>query len=178
MALKSRTWACPDCEGQFTTIADDREGPPKFCTLCGNDMSADIEAIPNFSRIGKASNQTIDQIYRRMESASVARAEQAASDMGVPVSEMSGIKMTDMKDNLREGDTSFVAPKQSISAPANINSVAGNQGAQMAAGIRKESGGSYGHKALDVLKGSHGSAHSMRAKQMSKAGQIGAYSGR
>lgn len=172
--MKSRTWACPDCDGQFTTVMDDRDGPPKFCTLCGNDMAADIEAIPNFSRIGKAVNQSQDKVFRQMESASIARAEEAAEVAGVPVSEMSHLKLTNQKDNLREGDTSFITPQ--MPAPsANVNALPNSAGATMAAQMRQSGQGGAGHKVMDMLKGAGGMNHSQRARAMQKAGQMGTF---
>lgn len=183
MALKSRTWACPDCEGQFTTLTDDREGPPRFCQCCGNDMSADPEVIPYFSRVGKSANQTLDKTYRAMESASIARAEEAASMMNVPVSEMSHIKMTNMRDNVREGDTSYIAPpsqEQAIMrngvAPASSADVAALRGGAAlgspppATGLRPPSPGS---QMLDKLR----PMHTAQAAAMAKRGEIGRYTG-
>lgn len=169
MALKSRTWACPDCDGQFTTIMDDREGPPKFCQLCGSDMSADSEPVPNFSRISKPQNQTMDKVYRGMEAASYARAEEAASMLNVPVSEVSNIRMTDMKDNLREGDISAKIPTPTM-APSQPppNLMGGSQGLATAAMIKSQ-GGSVGQSVMDGFRQSH----HQRASQMMRMGEMG-----
>lgn len=174
MALKSRTYACEACDGQFTILKDDRDPPPAHCACCGASTGDDPEPILNFSRIGKAANQSLDKTYRAMESASIGRAEQAASDLGVSVSEVSDIKMTNMRDNLREGDTSFIAPtpsRQTGQMTGGVSVATADQVAGLRGGPNK--GPSPGTVTLDQLRPSHAA----RARQMARAGEQGRFNG-
>lgn len=178
MALKSRTYACEACDGQFTILKDDRDPPPAHCACCGASTGDDPEPILNFSAIGKAKNKTPDTLYRKMEAASVERAQMAADMAGVPVSEMSALKMTNQKDNLRQGDTSFMAPSVPRPSgpppmPSNVRPIDGQAGLATAQMIRSQ-GGSVGHGVMAGLKQSH----NQRAAQMQRAGQMGSFSGK
>lgn len=138
-----------------------------------------------FGKIGRQQNQTMDRVYRGMESSSAARAQEAADLQGVPVSEMSNIKITNLKDNLREGDTSFIAPPSQVAAvmagnvaPIASNEIAALRGAAIGGGPMPGQGGlrppSPGSLTLDKIR----PIHSQRARAMAKAGEIGSYSGR
>jgi hypothetical protein len=52
-----------------------------------------------------ATTKATDKVYRDMETASIHRAEEAARMAGVPVSEMSHLKITNLRDNVHEGET-------------------------------------------------------------------------
>jgi hypothetical protein len=52
----------------------------------------------------KALSVSADQTYRSYEAASESNAQQAADMLGVPVSEMANLKITNMDTQLREGD--------------------------------------------------------------------------
>lgn len=170
MALKSRRYGCPDCQGEFTILLDDRDQPPSHCPLCGAYVGADPEPIPYFSRIGRQENQGQDKTFRMMEKASYERAEQAASDLNVPVSEVASIRMTNMKDNIREGDTSFIAPvTPKISAPQNLT---GGQVGLATAQMIKASGGSTGQSFMDTVIRPK---HKMAEMAVARNGNVGAY---
>lgn len=174
MPLKSRTYECPDCTGQFTLLLDDRDPLPTHCPLCGADVSQDAEPIPNFSRISRPQNQSYDNVYRAMESTSAARAKEAADIAGVPESEMSHLKVTNMGDSRYQGDTSFIPPsppQTRISQPVpNAPMMNGSAGLATASMIRSQ-GGSVGQSVMDKFRGDH----TMRAKAMERAGNMGAF---
>lgn len=141
-------------------------------------MGSEPEPILNFSRIGKAQHKTLDNVYRNLETSSAARAEEAAEMMGTSVLEQSNIKVTNMKDNLREGDTSFIAPApapiQTYSPPpSNVRPIDGSAGLATAQMVRGQ-GGSVGHSVIGGLKQNH----AQRAHQMQRNGQMGAYAGK
>lgn len=75
-----------------------------------------------------------------MEQASINRARQAADLAGVPESEMSHLKITNMKDNLREGDTAAMPVNNPTSRFMQQNSAVVTQaqlaGAQFASNTR------------------------------------------
>lgn len=101
---------CPACKGKFPFNAD--EGMPSSCPLVGCDYvaprRADDDVVMPFIRSAKT--KATDTTYRQMETASEHRAEQAAEMIGVPVSEMSGLKMTNLNDARREGDIAAPLP--------------------------------------------------------------------
>lgn len=100
------TYLCPDCGGKFDFLHHPSdELPPEQCELCGSYMGDTPQKAPVLHlNYGKEKNRVPDQVYRRMESASQARAEDAAALTGATVEEMSAIRITDMKDNTREGE--------------------------------------------------------------------------
>ena len=88
---------CPECHGKFPW--NPTQGCPKACPLCGFDTSIDENAtaivLPAFRSAASKAN---DKLYRDMERGSEVRAQLAAEAAGVPVSEMSGMKITDLND--------------------------------------------------------------------------------
>lgn len=94
---------CPDCRKAFPWKPT--AGMPEQCPLCdvriGNDRADDDVVMP-FIRSAKTTNN--DKLYRDLEKGSETRAELAAQQLGVPVSDMLAMKMTDMNDSQREGD--------------------------------------------------------------------------
>lgn len=102
---KLRTYQCDACEGKFEFMHHPSdEPPPAFCPLCGVSFAEEPEAVmPNRLNYGGSNEaRSVDMTYRQLEADSAARAE-AAGDPS--------LKITDLKDNLREGD---VAAKPSI----------------------------------------------------------------
>ncbi len=99
MAIKLK---CPSCKQSFpwdTTLEW-----PRFCALCGFDVSMDDKPEVAAPHIGTLKSKSIDQSYRDMETSSERRVEAAAEMAGVDKSEMSSLKITNLKDNLRTGD--------------------------------------------------------------------------
>jgi hypothetical protein len=88
---------CPACEKKFRY--DVSGGWPNFCPLCahkmGNDRPDDEIVLPAF--LSEKTRKT-DAVARQVMDGSVQRAEMAEAMAGVPVSEMSGLKVTDLND--------------------------------------------------------------------------------
>lgn len=84
---------CPDCGGTFKQPMG--ESLPNFCPLCGSSQNLDPDFVPDRLNIGTNRGKAGDRTYREIEEASKVRAEMA----GDP-----SLKITDMNDNLREGD--------------------------------------------------------------------------
>lgn len=180
-SYKSRTYACPFCENTFSFLHTVTKGvedsPPDYCVRCGAYVGPEQEPIPMFGTIGKAKNKSPDSVYRALESSSAARAQEAADMAGVPLSDMSHLKTTDMKDNLREGDTSAKVSAPSVPTytpppPSNISPINSQAGLATANMIR-QSGGSVGQTVMDGLRKNH----IQRSKSMERAGQMGAFAG-
>lgn len=85
------------------------EPPPSFCPGCGEYMGEGPQPMPSMPNIGTGKGRAADDAYRQMESASIARAEAA----GDPA-----LKITNMKDNLREGDVAGIAPNNLVTQMA------------------------------------------------------------
>ncbi len=98
---------CHLCRERFSW--DIMKGYPTHCECCkkfiGIPEDAPEIATPYISTPQKRGRT--DAIYRDMENKSVARAEMAATETGQTMAEVSHLKMTDMKDNLKEGDQAF-----------------------------------------------------------------------
>jgi len=96
---------CPHCEQKF--IYDVTEGWPDFCPKCahkmGNDRPDDEIVMPAFLSQKSKNN---DKVARDIMDGSEVRAGLAAEMSGVPVSEMSGLKITDLNDR---NDAQFAA---------------------------------------------------------------------
>lgn len=80
--------------------------------------------------IRSAATKAADGVYRQMETASQYRAERAAEMAGVPVSEMADLRITNLRDNLRQGDIAAMPVDNSVTqamaaAPATTGFQAG-----------------------------------------------------
>ncbi len=124
---------CHLCRERFSW--DIMKGYPTHCECCkqfiGIPADAPELATPYISTPQKRGNT--DAIYRDMENKSIARTEMAAADAGVPVSEMSHMKMTDMKDSLREGDSAAANSLTPVQRAMEAQSSFGGNAAAIAA---------------------------------------------
>ena len=88
---------CPACEKKFKY--DVSAGWPDLCPLCGTDINnrrADDEIVmPAFLSQRSKNN---DGVARQIMDGSETRVKLAAEMAGVPASEMSGLKITDLND--------------------------------------------------------------------------------
>jgi hypothetical protein len=83
---------------------------PEACPLCGVEFEADPGDVIRLPALHGATAATPDKVFREMEAKSIERAETAASMAGVPVSEMSHLKITDLRDNVQPGETYYKPP--------------------------------------------------------------------
>lgn len=116
-----RQYECPDCKGCFFSYAlSADEPPPVECSLCHANMSApkkrrrvkkvaqeEQTVTPMRSGGNRIMSQSVDSVYRKMESASENRMMDAAELLGINKSMLSSMKMTDMKDNIKEGESTM-----------------------------------------------------------------------
>jgi hypothetical protein len=100
-----RTYECPECSKRIDLLQEPEEGPPRFCGFCGTDFG-EAEPIPGTHAIGgSAIVRSTDGMYRELETSSAARAE----ELNAP-----HLKVTDLKDNLRQGDVAAKAPDNAV----------------------------------------------------------------
>lgn len=109
-------YACPGTEAhpahQFAYFhyPDKARDPlPRFCGICGYDSEAEtFTAQPSMPHIEKSIRRAGDATFRQMEGQAEERMDMAADMTGLDRSEFNDLKITDIKDNLREGDTANV----------------------------------------------------------------------
>ena len=101
---------CPDCGIVFRVAQE--EGFPNFCPSCGTDQRVpDPSFVPTQLNIGGgAMARSVDSTYRQMEDASIARAEMA----GDP-----SLKITNLRDNLREGEVAAMPVNNIVTQTAD-----------------------------------------------------------
>jgi hypothetical protein len=100
-------YACPDCAGKFRWPFG--ETPPLYCPLCSAYVGEEKgEFTPKAPMIRTEGNQLHDKLYRDMEKASIERADQAYEIGGGERSDYTHMHMTDMRDNVKEGEVSAV----------------------------------------------------------------------
>lgn len=89
---------CPDCRDKFPW--NPSAAWPRFCPLCAADIRNerdDSDIVMPFIRSSEKTKR-IDQTYRDLEVSSEHRAQIAAQQAGVDVSEMSSLKITNIRD--------------------------------------------------------------------------------
>lgn len=128
------TYRCPDCTNTFDFLHHPSdEPPPSHCPLCKSDMTAPAQKmfVPKVN-IGTAKGKIPDKLFKDMMTSSEDRAKDAADMAGCSVSDLPGIKITDMNDHLREGD---VAAKRDPWAEHRIKTAHEQAAAQAAASL-------------------------------------------
>ncbi len=97
---------CPGCKQKIKWLADD---PPDDCPACGHrlisDRSDDDVVCPN---ILSFSTRCQDGVYKAMEKASQERVYQAAEMAGCDASDMQDLKITNLRDNMKQGEIAAI----------------------------------------------------------------------
>lgn len=187
-----RKYQCPDCQGVFRFLHHpNTEPPPKFCPLCGADVSgekkqrkprlkkADHASLPDDVRpsVRRTATKSVDGLYRQMESASENRMQDAAELLGVDARSLSAMKMTNMKDNLREGDMSMsTTPSAAAQIMGSTTTDAGltmqfqdnSAAAEYAKATRVGPNPLAGNKTRELVT----SSHAMRQQRVVSAGRL------
>jgi hypothetical protein len=91
---------CPECANKFYS-----KTVYGVCPHCGHEAEEPDDTVIPMPALRSATTKATDKVYRDMETASIHRAEEAARVAGVPVSEMSHLKITNLRDNVKEGET-------------------------------------------------------------------------
>ncbi len=167
---------CSSCLDAFPW--DVAKGFPRFCPLCGepDDSEDNPEVAAPHVSAGMAKNrlQSANQTYRDMEDGSALRAQLAESETG---DDSSGLKITNLKDNVRQGDTiAMDLPSNPVSqvmaqAPQNF----GWRDASGAAGYGAAAHTGYAPHAGARTMASVTSSHPKIAPQLAAAGEKGRY---
>lgn len=109
-----RTYECPSCTRPFEIFhMSNDEPPPRFCPHCGYDTQSE-EAEPLAEalsapviRRSTAISKSVDATYRAEEEGSNFRVEMA-KEMGLDTEAANQLRVTDMRDNVKPGETSIV----------------------------------------------------------------------
>ncbi len=151
---------CPDCRKKFPWERD--TAFPRFCPLCSSDIGtdcADDEIVMPFIRssVRTAQAQSADDVYRQMERGSEQRTEMAASHLGVPTSEMSDLKLTDLKDASRPGEIAAVPVNNAVSQvmAQGVGGFRGADGLGYSASVQTGAFANAGAKMRTVLHAHH-----------------------
>lgn len=95
---------CPACKTKFRWLAE-TEGYPSNCPQCdayvGHDRADDDVVCPN---ILSFASRCQDGVYKAMERASEERVYQAAEMAGCDASDMADLKITNLRDNMKQGE--------------------------------------------------------------------------
>jgi hypothetical protein len=119
-------YECPTCTQQFSFRHDPGDcPPPSFCALCGAFVGEDPSQVMQAPHIQKSIGKVADAVYRDMESSADYRIEQAAEMTGMDASDLSAMKVTDLKDNLRAGDVAAILPENPVSQAMTAQSGTG-----------------------------------------------------
>ena len=146
---------CPECRQAFKWDATKKF--PRYCLLCkadfGDEKPDDEICMPAFLT---ARNKSVDQVYRDTENASIVRMEKAAEMLGVPVSEMSDMKVTNLNSTKHEGDIAMPQVVNEVTQRMDAMAAqgmpvgfgAGPNGAQLSAGVAS---GAYPNSGLRTM---------------------------
>jgi hypothetical protein len=150
---------CPMCKTKFRWLAVS-EPYPRDCPECGAYVGHDRDdadvVVPN---ILSFSTRCSDGVYRAMEKSSEDRMYAAAEQAGCSPSEMSGLKITNLRDNMKQGDVAAMPVVNDVTrqmdaiAAVNPNSMFGFGAGGGEAGLHFGAGVASGHIAEGV-KGS------------------------
>lgn len=96
-----RTYLCPECNGRFEVLHMKRDEPPPLeCELCKAYLGEEVEAeLPNLHIGGSNIARSVDQMW-----------DQMSADKYDKDGNMVAKGLSDMNDNLRQGDIAAKSP--------------------------------------------------------------------
>lgn len=185
---------CPDCGERY--IVANGEAPPNFCKSCGTDFRVEPngEFVPKAPAIRTDQTKANDWAYRKAEADSEARAEAALPaieqqliESGIPVDQAqrmaaqqaSDLKVTNLKDNLREGEVAAM-PKASPIYQQQVTSLGGDPngsfvGGMGVAGSSPAPVNESGAKVMNLIQGSAWRGRGPAAGNATVAGMQGGF---
>lgn len=163
---------CPDCGERY--IVAHGESPPNFCKSCGTDFRIEPsgEFVPKAPAIRTDQTRANDYVYRKLEADSEARAEAAlpaieqqlreagiapAEAQRMAAQQASEIKVTNMRDNMREGEVAAM-PKASPVYQQQVTSLGGDPNGSFVGGMSVAGAGpapvnESGAKVMQMIQG-------------------------
>lgn len=155
MAFRLR---CPVCRKAFAY--EPGTAYPDECPLCETYIGSgrkDDDVVMPFIR--SSTMKSIDGTYREVEKSSEHRAEQAAQMAGVPVSEMSDLKITNLRDARHPGDVAAVPVQNDVSRfmeQTGIGGFRGVDGSGYSAAVQTGPSPNVGARMRTALQAQHG----------------------
>lgn len=176
-----RTYACDSAGTSEEHVFDVRlrsDEHPRFCPHCG--FAVDQRSKPRPSKVsigGSAVARAVDMTYRSLEEGSAQRAAAVNNPQ---------LKITNMKDRLREGDVAAVLPNNSVTQFMGVAEQAnikygfggGSMGRHVSLNMASPSPVPQnaftgpGHVSLSAIQGDQGRTHQMSRNQVAVVGQI------
>ena len=115
---------CPECAHKFYA----KTAFPECCPNCAYEYDPEPDdTVISLPSLRSATTKATDKVYRDMETASIHRAEQAAEMAGVPVSEMSHLKITNLRDNVQNGETYAMPVRNAVTDAMDAMRARGGQ---------------------------------------------------
>lgn len=158
----ARLYRCPECSKEFRYDhhpSIEADPLPRFCQFCGYDSEAGVmEPALTAPMLGTQHKQVVDQTYRAMEAGAEHRAQLAMEFHGLDQQEANSLKITDLKDNLREGDVAAPQVNNAVSqAMAATPGITGWQahGGELAASAHTGKHRNAGARAMQGLRQQH-----------------------
>ena len=155
---------CPVCRVKMPW--DPTAGFPEFCpnisceSRIAHDRDDDDVVMPFYR---SAATKATDGIFERMVAGSEKRAEIAAQMAGVPVSEMSDLKITDLRPTTHAGDVAAVPVNNPVSQFMDANPQAagfrGNNGLAYSGAVAQGFQPNRGAQMRSVIQSEHGSKY-------------------
>lgn len=178
---KMRTYQCPGHGAHpahtFTYLhhpSVESDPLPRFCGVCGYDSEgeevAEALALPH---IGKQIRATVDNMQRQMEDGAQFRADMAQEKFGFDSDDVRIMKETDMRDGLRQGDTSDAplapSPVTQVmdAAPVGMFGFQGAQGLGYSGAVAEGPHPNMGARSQSMLRKHH-------AQATANSGMVGA----
>jgi hypothetical protein len=163
---------CLVCREAFRWDAS--QGMPEYCPIptCGAYIGSDGKDEVAAPFISTFRGKNPDRLYRDMEAKSEFRAQQAAEMSGLSTSEVSHLRMTDMKDGMRQGDTAFtdnMTPQQRAMA-AQMAPAQGSLGLQASQGTNIGPYPRAGMQQIQKLRQTHGQNYRAPVSNMTDMG--------
>jgi hypothetical protein len=152
-------YKCTSCRTKIPFVAGKL---PEFCPnpQCASRAASDrddADIVIPFIR--SAATKANDDLYRSMEKASEYRAEQAAQMAGTPVSEMSGLKITNLNETRHEGAIAAVQEvtpvTQFMAANPKVSGFQGNNGVEFSGAVQTGPHPNVGARMRTAVQANH-----------------------
>ena len=149
------TFQCPDCAEKFKWPGD--QAWPDFCPKCRSDLRKEVTEIA-MPFIRSAQSKSVDKVYRDIEAGSETRAQMAADLLGVPVADVSDLKVTNLRD-AKPGEIHAVPVNNEVSRFMDQHKVGGfgGQGVEYSPAVQSGPHANSGAKFRTQLQNYHAS---------------------
>lgn len=159
-----RRYQCPSCLHEFPYDhhpSIEADPCPRYCARCGFDSQGEFDAALVMPHIGRQIRNIVDDQHRAMEDGAAFRAEMAREQFGLDQDQANAMKMTNMKDGLREGDTSDMPVSNDITrvmdaAPQGMFGFQGAAGVGYSGAVSEGQYPNAGARAMQVVRAQHG----------------------